>query len=278
MKRVGVAVVFALLAVTTLAPSTDAATTWTARFAGHGLATIRVGNPDRLVLGLTSYRVGTIWAVALRHGSCSRLGTLILSTRVTASSTGRLSRTISLTTAQTRAAKLPLTLRVGTKCSPFSAPVVPGTTFVDGIFRIGLGGIQPGTYRTAGSASCYWARVTVFGGSDILANGSGGGPAVVTIDPTDGGFKSSGCGTWLLNAPAVPTASPGDGIWRVGLDMRPGTYRSAGGDACNWARLYGFTGNSQFDIHLGSGPTTVTIGPTDVGFESRRCGSWTLVP
>jgi hypothetical protein len=165
--------------------------------------------------------VGTTWTVALRRGSCASLGALILSTRVTASSTGRLSRTITMTTAQTRAAKLPLTLRVGTRCSSFTAPAVVPGTFGDGIFRVGAGGIQPGTYRTAGIASCYWARLWVFGGSDILANGAGSGPAVVTIFPDDGGFKSSGCGTWQLNAPAVPTATPGDGVWRVGVDIKP---------------------------------------------------------
>ena len=278
MKRPGVALGLALLAVIPLAPSTDAATTWTARFAGHGLATIRVGSPDRLTLGLTSYRVGTTWTVALRRGSCSSLGTLILSTRVTASSTGRLSRTITMTTAQTRAVKLPLTLRVGTRCSSFTAPAVVPGAFGDGTFRVGTGGIQPGTYRTAGSTNCYWARLLAFGVSDILANGAGSGPAVVTILPTDGGFQSIGCGTWHLNAPAVPTATPGDGVWRVGVDIQPGTYRSSGGDPCYWALLSGFQGNSQIDSYLGSGPTIVTIHPTDVGFESRKCGNWTLVP
>lgn len=281
MKRSGVALVIALFAVITLAPPTAAATTWTTRFAGHGVATIRVGSPDRLSLGLTSYRVGTTWTVALRRGSCSKLGTLILSTRVTASSTGRLARTITMSAAQTRAARLPLTLRVGTRCSSFAAPaapVVPGTTFGDGVFRIGAGGIPPGTYRTPGTTNCYWARLSVFGGSDILANGVGSGPAVVTIFSDDGAFESTGCGTWRLNAPAVPTATPGDGTWRVGVDIQPGTYRSSGGDPCYWARLYGFAGNSQSEIHLGSGPTVVTIAPTDVGFESRKCGTWTLAP
>ena len=183
-----------------------------------------------------------------------------------------------MTTAQTRAARLPLTLRVGTKCSAFTAPVAPGTTIGDGIFRIGTGGIQPGTYRTPGTAGCYWARLSVFGGKDILANGAGSGPAVVTIFSTDGAFQSTGCGTWQLNAPAVPTVTPSDGVWRVGVDMQPGVYRSPGGDACYWARLYGFAGNSQIDVYLGSGPTVVTIEPTDVGFESRKCGNWTLTP
>lgn len=278
MKRSGVALVVALLAVITLAPSTDATTVWTVRFAGHGAATIRVGSPDRLSIGLTSYKVGTTWTVALRRGSCSSLGTLILSTRLTASSTGRLTRTITMTAAQTRAAKLPLTLRVGTKCSSFTAPVILGPHFGDGIFRIGVEGIPAGTYRTPGTANCYWARLSVFGGSDILANHAGSGPAVVTIFPSDGAIKSTGCGTWLLNAPAVATASPGDGTWRVGVDIKPGTYRSSGGDACYWARLYGFAGNSQIENHVGPGPTVVTIAPTDAGFESYKCGTWTLAP
>ncbi len=278
MKRSGVALVFALLAVVTLPPSTDAATTWTARFTGHGAATIRLGSPDRLSVGLTSYRAGSTWTVALRRGSCSSLGTLILSNRITASSTGRLTRTITLSAAQTRATKLPLTLRVGTRCSSFTAPTVVPGTFGDGTFRIGTGGIQPGTYRTPGNTNCYWARLLAFGVPDILANGAGSGPAVVTILPTDGGFQSIGCGTWHLNAPAVPTTTPGDGVWRVGVDIQPGTYRSSGGDVCYWARLYGFQGNSQIDSYAGSGPTIVTIRPTDVGFESRKCGNWTMAP
>ena len=251
MKRSGAAFVAALLAVIALAAPASATTIWTARISGHGAATIRVGSPDRLSIGLTSYRAGTTYTVALRRGSCSSLGTLILSTRLTASSTGRLTRTITMTAAQTREAKLPLTLRVGSTCASFAAPVVVvlGPHFGDGIFKVGDGGIAPGTYRTAGSASCYWARLAVLGGSDILANYAGIGPAVVTIFVSDGAIKSVGCGTWVLNAPGVPTASPGDGTWRVGLDIKPGTYRSPGGEACHWARLFGYAGNSQIVSH-----------------------------
>ena len=278
MKRLGAALVLAICSIITLAPSMHAATTWTARFTGHGAATIRVGSPDRLSVGLTSYRVGTTWAVVLRRGSCSSLGTLILSTRITASSTGRLARTITMTSAQTRAAKLPLTLRVGSKCASFVAPIGLGPTFGDGTFRIGTAGIQAGTYRTAGGTNCSWARLLAFGVTDILANGAGSGPAVVTILSTDGAFQSIGCGTWRLNAPPVATATPGDGVWRVGVDIQPGTYRSSAGDPCSWARLYGFQGNSQIDTNVVWGPTVVTIRPTDLGFESRKCGTWTLVP
>jgi hypothetical protein len=280
MKRSGVAVVTAMLAVMSLAATADATTIWTARFSGHGAATIRVGSPDRLSIGLTSFRAGSTYTVALRRGSCASLGTLILSTRITASSFGRLTRTVTLTAGQTRATKLPLTLRVGSRCASFVAPVVVlGPHFGDGIFKIGTGGIAAGTYRTAGTANCYWARLSIIGaGENILANDAGAGPAVVTIFATDGGFESTGCGTWILNAPALPTASPGDGTWRVGVDIKPGTYRSVGGDSCQWARLFGFAGNSQLETHNGSGATTVTIAATDAGFETHKCGSWTLMP
>lgn len=280
MKRLGVALVSALLAIAALATPTSATTIWTARLTGHGAATIRVGSPDRLSIGLTSFRAGATYTVALRRGSCASLGTLILSTRLTASSTGRLTRTITLTTAQTRATKLPLTLRVGTRCASFAVPtVISGPHFGDGIFTIGTGGILPGTYRTAGTANCYWARLSIVGaGDNVLANYAGSGPAVVTIFATDGGFKSTGCGTWILNAPAAPTASPGDGVWRIGIDVKAGTYHAAGGDSCQWARLYGFAGNSQIETHVEPGPAAVTIQSTDAGFESHKCGTWTLVP
>jgi hypothetical protein len=278
MKRFGASVVAAVLALIVLAPSTTATTIWTARLSGHGAATIRVGSPDKLSIGLTSFRAGSTYTVVLRRGSCSSVGTLVLSTRLTASSTGRLTRTITMTAAQTRATRLPLTLRVGTRCASFTAPVALGTSFTDGIYKVGTGGIQPGTYRAAGSANCYWARLLALSNPEILNNRAGSGPSVVTILPTDGGFQSTGCGTWVLNAPGVPTASPGPGVWRVGIDIQPGTYRTSGGEACSWARLYGFQGNSQLDSNVVFGPTTVTILPTDLGFESNRCGAWQLVP
>jgi hypothetical protein len=277
VKRSGVALVLTLLTLGTLAPPADAATTWTARLSGHGVATIRVGSPSKLSVGLTSFRVGSTWTVALRRGSCSSLGTLVFSTRLTASSTGRLTRTITLTSAQTRAAKLPLTLRVGTLCTSFKAPVIPAG-FSDGIYKVGTGGIPPGTYRAAGSANCTWARLLSVAVPEILTNRAGSGPSVVTILPADGGFQSTGCGTWVLNAPAVPTAAPGPGVWRVGVDIQPGTYRSSGGDACFWARIYGFQGNSVLESNVVFGPTTVTILATDLGFESNRCGTWTRLP
>ena len=70
------------------------------------------------------------------------------------------------------------------------------STFGDGTWRVGFD-IEPGTYRTTGTDSCYWARLSNFTGSnDIIANDNARGPAIVTILRSDAGFTSSRCGTW----------------------------------------------------------------------------------
>ncbi|MDP2965235.1 MAG: hypothetical protein Q8N39_04245 [Pelolinea sp.] len=81
---------------------------------------------------------------------------------------------------------------------------------------------------------------------------------------------------------ATPTVkSPpsfGDGTWRVGIDIEPGTYRIEGTGSCYWERLSGFTGALDDIIanDLPNGPSIVTILPSDIGFTSSRCGIWVL--
>ncbi|MHA7649378.1 hypothetical protein ACX9NE_05340 [Mycobacterium sp. ML4] len=72
---------------------------------------------------------------------------------------------------------------------------------------------------------------------------------------------------------------PGDGTFRTGADLVPGTYRSPGGGSCYWERLRGFGGQTADIIANGAGilPQTVTIAPTDAGFRSQGCAPWTLV-
>jgi hypothetical protein len=80
---------------------------------------------------------------------------------------------------------------------------------------------------------------------------------------------------------AVPTTTPGtfgDGKYRVGQDIRPGTYRAAhpsGG--CYWERLRGFSGEFGDIIanNFTGAPDVVTIAPSDFGFSSEGCGTWT---
>ena len=71
-------------------------------------------------------------------------------------------------------------------------------SFGDGTYQVGTD-VQPGTYRTRkGSPFCYWERLRNFSGgmNGILANGGTGAPGIITIEPTDAGFHSEGCGTW----------------------------------------------------------------------------------
>ena len=67
----------------------------------------------------------------------------------------------------------------------------------DGTWAVGSN-IAPGTYKTSGGSTCYWARLKNFTGAldSILANDNTSGRAVVTIKATDKGFTSNGCGTW----------------------------------------------------------------------------------
>ena len=69
-----------------------------------------------------------------------------------------------------------------------------------------------------------------------------------------------------------------DGTYEVGVDIEPGTYKSAGGvgsvPRCYWARLSSFDESDIIANHLAEGPTTVTIKRGDVAFKTARCAPW----
>ncbi|MFC0453646.1 hypothetical protein [Rhodococcus jostii] len=69
----------------------------------------------------------------------------------------------------------------------------------------------------------------------------------------------------------------GSGLHRVGVDINPGTYRTTGSTYCYWERLSGTSG--EFDDLIAndvpSGPSVVTIAPSDAAFKSQDCGTWT---
>lgn len=69
--------------------------------------------------------------------------------------------------------------------------VIAANTFQgDGTYIVGKD-IQPGQYRSAGGASCYWVRQDANGG--ILDNNLGSGPAVLTVRSTDATLRVSRC-------------------------------------------------------------------------------------
>lgn len=86
--------------------------------------------------------------------------------------------------------------RCGTWTSNLS-PITqsPTSPFGTGTFIVGVD-IAPGTWRADGGSSCYWARLSGFGGTlnQIIANDNG--TTIVTIAPSDRGFTNTRCGTW----------------------------------------------------------------------------------
>lgn len=157
---------------------------------------------------------------------------------------------------------------------------VPTAAFGDAVYRVG-DGFMPGTYRVGPSGEgCYWERLRGFSGaaSEIIANDLSVDPMVVTVKPTDAGFRVSGCSTWtasLSPADRTPAAAGPfvDGTWLVGRQMPAGSWRATGGPGCFWQRLSGFGGEPAEVIASGTS-ATVTLLEADLGFRSRRCGSW----
>jgi len=76
-----------------------------------------------------------------------------------------------------------------------------------------------------------------------------------------------------------PRTDFGDGTWRIGIDVEPGTYFTEASDGCYWQRLTGFSGS--FSEILANDNTDaraiVEILPSDAGFDSSRCGEWNVL-
>jgi hypothetical protein len=67
------------------------------------------------------------------------------------------------------------------------------TSFGDGIWQAETD-FLPGTYRTGGGTTCYWAKLNSTDTFDIADNNNGTGQQVVTLDTPY--FQTEGCGTW----------------------------------------------------------------------------------
>ena len=70
-----------------------------------------------------------------------------------------------------------------------------------------------------------------------------------------------------------------DGTYRVGTDIVPGTYRSAGpspegASDCYWARLNSLNETHIIDSNISTGPQLVMIQPSDTAFLTHSCQPW----
>ncbi|GGY71989.1 hypothetical protein GCM10010300_14070 [Streptomyces olivaceoviridis] len=156
----------------------------------------------------------------------------------------------------------------------------------DGEYQVGTD-VKPGTYRTTGNddGMCYWERAKDASGEldSLLANDNVSGTSYVTIKSTDKLFKSSGCADWEAvdpKAKGTPASSmDGDGgMFKVGTDIAPGTYRSTGNadDSCYWERTKdaGHGLDSIIANNNVTGTAVVTISPSDAYFKTNDCGTW----
>ncbi|MEV8545406.1 hypothetical protein [Streptomyces sp. NPDC051572] len=157
----------------------------------------------------------------------------------------------------------------------------------DGDFRVGTD-IKPGTYRTSGNTDgmCYWERTKDASGDtdSLLANDNVSGAGYVTVKATDKIFQSSGCKDWeavdakAQGSPATKMAGDG-GMFKVGTDIAPGTYRSTGNtdDLCYWERAK--DAEHGLDSILANdnvtGTAVVTISTKDAYFKTTGCKNWT---
>jgi hypothetical protein len=86
------------------------------------------------------------------------------------------------------------------------------------------------------------------------------------------------------SAPAVPAGAIGDGVWLVGTDVQPGTYRSdgaSGGQYCMWSRHSSTAGGPLDNIIASDGSSAgqmvVTIAPGDKLFRTHKCGPFVKI-
>jgi hypothetical protein len=70
-----------------------------------------------------------------------------------------------------------------------------------------------------------------------------------------------------------------NGMYIVGVDIEPGTYKSSGNQGCYYAKLSDFTGSlsSILANNNTDTPAIVTISASDKGFQSKNCGTWTRI-
>lgn len=165
-------------------------------------------------------------------------------------------------------------------------PPPPPRSFAgSGAYRV-PGQVPPGLYRSsAGSAGCYWERVSDFSGSfeSVIANyfGFDMSPIYARVKYGDAGFYTEDCGTWteVTSADPVKYLPIDNGQYWVNHDMRPGRYQAPGGQDCYWALLDGFSGEFE-DLRangLGDSSPIVDVSSDVTGFHSEDCGTWTRI-
>ncbi|MEU4387308.1 S8 family serine peptidase [Promicromonospora sp. NPDC023805] len=158
----------------------------------------------------------------------------------------------------------------------------PATTIpADEWWVVGANGIPAATYiAQAGTVNpCLWER---YGPSDeSWGFDAGYRQRIATVKSGDGSFASLDCGTWVRYYPGMvkPSATTfKDGVYMLGDQLERGTYVTPGpekGYSCYYSFIKEFTGKEDRSNLVGhgelTGPKTITMPSTAVGFESAGC-------
>lgn len=81
---------------------------------------------------------------------------------------------------------------VGNVETEIAENTIPG----EGVFQVGVD-MKSGSYKTTGSADCYYAVLGDPNGNNIKSNNITSGPATVTVSESEY-FETSGCADWVL--------------------------------------------------------------------------------
>ena len=170
----------------------------------------------------------------------------------------------------------PASVAAGT-LTPVPTPTPePKLSLDPGTYTVGSE-IAPGIYVGHAGASlfdsCYWERLSGVSGTfdDIMANANATGQFYLEVQPTDKYLKTD-CEITPLEywpAPAQPLTEIGPGMYLVGRDIAPGTYRGEAGNdvmsSCYWERLSGLS--AEFDDLIANDNSTgqfyVSVDPSD---------------
>jgi hypothetical protein len=197
--------------------------------------------------------------------------------------------TVTATLANYLSASLPVGIDGNTTLNFRLEPSASRTMFGAGQYRVGLD-IPVGRYYSDPASGCEFQRLRGFGGSlaDVIVGTAinfDAGQWIVDLLATDLGFQTnSHCGMWFTTPRGGLQSAIAPGIWIVGAQVAPGTYRAENSRAgCLWQRLQDFSGSAAGVIASSAasndGPQLVTIASRDAGFRAGLdCGTWTRMP
>jgi hypothetical protein len=99
------------------------------------------------------------------------------------------------------------------------------------------------------------------------------------LDGREAGLAQREDAVTVLEQQAADGSLPGDGLYLVGSEVAPGTYRAGSPADCYWERRSGLSGEFSEVITngLGAADATVTIRASDIAFSSSRCGTWSRI-